>query len=222
MGDPTGPGLPATISRGVPIAPALGITPRNRAIGAFLDEYGWGGLALVPLAADASFRSYYRLRAGGRSVVFMDAPPPQEDVGAYVAVSSLLRRLGFSAPAVFAEDRAQGFLLLEDFGDDTYTRLLGRGFDEPMLYTLAIDTLIALQRSVEIDDLRELPPYDSERLLAEAALLVDWYLPATLGAPLGKGLRDQFLALSQEVIRLAVLPGPTLMLRDYDIYTLLV
>ena len=34
--------------------------------------------------------------------------------------------LGFSAPEVLAEDRAEGFLLIEDFGDDTYTRLLGR------------------------------------------------------------------------------------------------
>ena len=43
---------------------------------------------------------------------------------------AMLRGLGFSAPEVFAEDRARGFLLIEDFGDDTYTRLLDRGADE--------------------------------------------------------------------------------------------
>ena len=78
----------------------------------------------------------------------MDAPPPQEDVGPYVVVAGLLRDLGFSAPEVLAEDREEGFLLLEDFGDDTYTRLLDRGVDEPALYALAVDTLVALQRAV--------------------------------------------------------------------------
>ena len=39
----------------------------------------------------------------------------------------ILRGLGLSAPEVMAADVAQGFLLIEDFGDDTYTRLLQRG-----------------------------------------------------------------------------------------------
>ncbi len=30
----------------------------------------------------------------------MDAPPPQEDVGPFVAVAAILRDLGFSAPEV--------------------------------------------------------------------------------------------------------------------------
>src|SRR6266851_10382857 len=104
--------------------------PRMREMAAFLHTCGWGGVAPVPLAGDASFRRYHRLQGDGRRAVLMDAPPPQEDVAPYVAVSNLLRGLGLSAPAVFAEDHTEGFLLIEDFGDDTYTRLLDRGADE--------------------------------------------------------------------------------------------
>src|SRR5258706_3528654 len=78
----------------------------------------------------------------------MDAPPPQEDVTPYIYVSTLLRDLGFRAPEVFAEDRAGGFLLIEDFGGGTYTRLLDRGADEQVLYSLAVDTLVGRQRAV--------------------------------------------------------------------------
>ena len=189
--------------------------PRRRMMKAFLDRAGWGGASAVPLAGDASFRCYYRLGDNGKSAVLMDAPPPQEDIGPYVAVAGLLRGLGFSAPEVLAEDRDEGFLLLEDFGDDTYTRLLARGADEPALYGLAVDTLVALQRAVELRGEVELPPYDMERLLGEAALLVDWY------RPLAGGLREEYLALWRAVLPNAIVAQPTLVLRDYHVDNLM-
>ena len=189
--------------------------PRRHAMTTFLGTAGWGDASAVPLAGDASFRRYWRLARNGSSAVLMDAPAPQEDIGPYVVVAALLRELGFSAPAVLAEDRDEGFLLLEDFGDDTYTRLLERGADEPALYTLAVDTLIALQRAAEQRGTREIPPYDIERLLGEAALLVDWY------RPLGSGLREEYLALWRAVLPDAVVSPPTLVLRDYHVDNLM-
>jgi hypothetical protein len=188
---------------------------------AFLAACGWGESTPAPLAGDASFRRYYRLGSDGRRAVLMDAPPPQEDVVPYIAVSQMLRRLGFSAPEVFAEDRAAGFLLIEDFGDDTYTRLLDRGADEPALYTLAVDTLVELQRAVEARGSPDLPPYDTERLLAEAALLVDWYAPAALGEPLSAARRNEYLDLWRTLLPQAALPGETLVLRDYHVDNLM-
>jgi N-acetylmuramate 1-kinase len=188
---------------------------RRQAMASFLDRAGWGGVAAVPLSGDASFRRYYRLGRNGNSAVLMDAPPPQEDTHPYVAVAALLRDLGFSAPEVFAADRDQGFLLLEDFGDDTYTRLLARGADEPSLYTLAIDTLVALQRAAAPCAASELPPYDTERLLGEAGLLVDWY------RPLARGPREEYLALWRRVLTDAAASPPTLVLRDYHVDNLM-
>ncbi len=200
---------------------APGDPARKRAMASFLDGCGWEGAKPVPLAGDASFRRYYRLGSNGRRAVLMDAPPPQEDVVPYISVSQLLRRLGFSAPEVFAKDRAQGFLLIEDFGDDTYTRLLDRGADESALYSLAVDTLIELRRAVGVRGTPDLPAYDAERLLAEAALLVDWYAPAALGEPLSESRRDEYLDLWRALLPQAMLPGGTLVLRDYHVDNLM-
>jgi N-acetylmuramate 1-kinase len=206
---------PAACGRSLP-------SPRQQAMAAFLAANGWGDGVAQPLAADASFRSYWRLRRGRERVVVMDAPPPHEDVAAYVAVASILRRLGLSAPAVWAEDRARGFLLIEDFGDDTYTRLLERGADERRLYTLAIDALSALQRAADSAGHIDLPPYDEAKLLEEVALLFDWYLPAVLGAPPSAAAREEYLALWRSVLAVACEPfTPTLVLRDFHVDNLM-
>jgi len=221
MPDSADPGFVGETQPRVRLAPPGSISPRKRAMAAFLDECGWGGLVPVPLAADASFRSYYRLSRDGRRAVLMDAPPPQETVAPYIAVASLLRDLGFSAPEVFAEDRTGGFLLIEDFGDDTYTRLLERGADEPTLYALAVDTLVALQLAVATHGPPDLPPYDLESLLAEAALLVDWYAPAALGLPFSGALREEYFAIWRAVLPQAALSCETLVLRDYHVDNLM-
>jgi N-acetylmuramate 1-kinase len=192
---------------------------RQAAIAGFLAAAGWRGVTPTPLAADASFRRYFRLVDNGRRAVLMDAPPPHEDVRPYVAVAGTLRGHGLSAPEIFAEDAELGMLLIEDFGDDTYTRLLARGADETRLYTLAIDTLIALQRAVT--EPPALPPYDEEALLREASLLVEWYAPAVLGAKLTAAPYEEYLALWRELARLVETDAPTLVLRDYHVDNLM-
>ena len=192
---------------------------RAPAIAEFLAAAGWGAVPPKPLAGDASFRRYYRLVDGERRALLMDAPPPHEDVGSYIRVAEMLRGHGLSAPRIFAEDRERGLLAIEDFGDDTYTRLLADGGAETELYTLAIDTLVALQSAVDAPP--DLPPYDEPRLLDEAALLTEWYAPEILGAELPAALREEYLQLWREVLPLAALPGPTLVLRDYHIDNLM-
>ena len=53
----------------------------------FLAGAGWGGAAVEPLAGDASFRRYFRVRSGVRSAMLMDAPPPHEDTAPFLDVS---------------------------------------------------------------------------------------------------------------------------------------
>src|SRR5262245_55818995 len=117
---------------------SAGQDARGVRIAAFLAEHGWGDAERVPLAGDASFRRYDRLHRSGETAVLMDARPPVGEVRPFVRIANLLRSAGLSAPAIWAADETSGLLLLEDFGDDTYTRLLGRGADPVPLYDLAI------------------------------------------------------------------------------------
>jgi len=188
---------------------------------AFLAAAGWGDATQAPLAGDASFRRYVRLTRAGGGAMLMDAPPPHEDVRPFLAVARLLRGLGLSAPDILAEDVGQGFLVLEDFGDDTFTRILAAGAVEEPLYALAVDVLVALHQRFAAASAPPLPPYDEARLLAEAALLIDWYLPAVTGVPADPALRQQYVALWRGLLPLAMDVPQTLVLRDYHVDNLM-
>src|SRR3546814_17311292 len=83
---------------------------------AFLAAHGWGNAQMSPLAGDASFRRYFRVRDGVRQAVLMDAPPPNEDPRPFIAVAEWLGACGLSAPQILARDLNRGLLLIEDFG----------------------------------------------------------------------------------------------------------
>ena len=99
---------------------------------AFLGSAGWGDATCEQLTGDASARKYFRLRKLHRSVILMDASRVLDSVAPFVCISEHLRQLGFSAPEIFSRDEAAGLLLLEDFGDATFARLLEkRSCDAP-------------------------------------------------------------------------------------------
>ena len=193
-------------------------------IAAFLAQAGWAKASRRPLAGDASFRRFERLSLGARRAVLMVAPPPHENVDAFHRVERLLLTLGLSAPRPLAVDPAAGLMLLEDFGDRTFTRALAEGADEWALYELAVDVLIDLHARADAAALaaEPLPDYDDERLLTEAVLLTDWYLPALRGAATPAAVRDAYVAAWLDVFPLARRIPSTLVLRDYHVDNLMV
>ncbi len=189
---------------------------RTLLIDTFLKKSGWGGIRRLPLATDASFRRYERLQRSGESIILMDAPPPNEDTRAYIAIARHLRQLGLSAPEVILADEKDGLLLIEDLGNDTYSRVLAGGGDERALYTLALDVLIELHKM----PLRTaVPPglsrYDNTRLLQETLLFTDWYLPAVTGNKTPDDTRQTYSEAWLDVLGPVHAQPQTLVLRDY-------
>jgi len=188
----------------------------------FIAQVGWSTARLKPITGDASFRRYVRLVRGTQRAIVMDAPPPVEDVRPFVHVARHLRTLGLSAPEILAADVPNGFLLLEDLGDDTFTRMLARDADERELYDLAMDALIALQSHPNAAAI-ELPRQDVAMLVDQGAVLfTDWYLPEVTAEPTPPAVRAEFVALWQRVLAPALALPPTLALRDFHIDNLLV
>ncbi|HSC62367.1 MAG TPA: phosphotransferase [Caldimonas sp.] len=142
--------------------------------------------SLRPASSDASFRRYFRAdRESGRSVIVMDAPPPQEDVRPFVHVAGLIAAAGLHGPRVLAADTTHGFLLLDDLGSELYLQALqaaqasGDLRRADSLMRDAIAALIVWQSKVPV---AALPPYDDALLRRELALFPDWCVTRECGA----------------------------------------
>ena len=195
---------------------------RQELIEAFLSREGWAEVHRTPLTGDASFRRYHRLEENGRQAMLMDAPPPREDIGPFLDIARHLSGLGYSAPNILGDDREAGLILLEDFGDSTFTRLLAAGADETALYILATDVLIDLhQKPAAAAIPANLPSYDLGKLLAETALLTDWFIPAATGQKLSISEAQEHQALWTAILSIPNSIPDTLVLRDYHVDNLM-
>ncbi len=150
------------------------VMPDARAVARldFVHRHFLTGACVSAASADASFRSYWRVEAGGATRILMDAPPGREDVRPWLDICERLRRAGVHAPEVFASDAAAGFVLMEDLGTRTYLPELN-DTNADALYADAFDALFAMQTRIDAGDL---PCFDATRTIPEMNLLADWFL----------------------------------------------
>jgi aminoglycoside/choline kinase family phosphotransferase len=110
----------------------------------------------------------------------MDAPPDKESCEPFVRVAGLFSQAGVHVPAIYAQDIAQGFLLLSDLGDTTYLSALD-AHSAGLLYGHALDALVRIQLASSAG---ALPDYDRGLLERELRLFPEWYVSRQLGRSL--------------------------------------
>jgi aminoglycoside/choline kinase family phosphotransferase len=177
----------------------------------FLAASGWAGAEILPLAGDASFRRYFRVVAGDKQAVLMDAPPPHEDPRPFAAIGGWLIEHGLSAPKVLASDLDRGLLLLRDFGDIRFRETVDSDASrERELYALATDVLVHLHQHPPMPGL---PIHGLDQWLDEVALFTDWYCPAVGLEVDVEGFRAAWTRVLGPVATDDL--GPVTVLRDY-------
>lgn len=192
----------------------------------FLQAIGWQNVTMDAMQADASFRRYYRLQGAPTPTLLMQDPPDRPPVPPYVmvepfiAIAEHLRGLGLRAPEILYKDLENGLLVLEDFGDDTYTQLFNKGLDPKPLYEMAIDVLVHLHKHPARNDV-DLKPYSDQVLVDEAMLLLDWYYPALTGKKPTDELKKSFGDVWRGLFKDLPQDQLSLVLRDYHVDNLM-
>ena len=155
-------------------------------------------------SADASFRKYYRLKSAltQESVIVMDSSLEKESLVPFLDVTQRLLREGVKAPQILEQNVADGYLILEDFGNTLYLSILNESNFE-LLYEKAIDEILKMQKA----DVTGLPIYDKKFLHYEMDLMHDWYLEKKLNLTLTQE-QEKMLEKSLDAISEVVLSQP--------------
>ena len=169
----------------------------------------------LPASADASFRRYFRYKFtdgdSQRSLIGMDAPPPQEDCRPFVRIAGLFADAGVHVPHIIAQDLQRGFLLLSDLGYQTYLDVID-GQNADRLFDDAVQALLAFQR-LPMD--APLPSYDDALLRRELQLFPEWYVQRHLGVEFSAQQQTLWQRASQRLIDSALAQPKVLVHRDY-------
>ena len=177
-------------------------------------EQGWGAVpaaTLTSASSDASFRRYFRWQGAGRSLIVMDAPPPQEDCRPFVKVAHLLAEARLNVPQILAADLERGFLLLNDLGRQTYLEVINAE-NADALFVDAMQALLAFQ---QLPMATPLPSYDDALLRRELQLFPEWYVQRHLQIELNEQQQAQWQRVSQLLIDSALAQPKVLVHRDF-------
>jgi aminoglycoside/choline kinase family phosphotransferase len=170
-----------------------------------------------PASADASFRRYFRVTHAKGSLIAMDAPPEQEDSGPFINITQRLESAGLQAPHIHASDLQQGFLLLDDLGNQDFLQ----GLNSTSADKLYGDALIALIK-IQSADTKDLALYDNKLLAAELSLFQNWYLDVHLGIELNQAQREQLGEVFNALIDSALKQPQVFVHRDYHSRNLMI
>jgi len=174
---------------------------------------------LIPIKNDASFRKYFRID----KKILMDANPTLgEDVSSFININNLLNEFQLNVPEIYSIDKENGFLLLEDLGEDIFSKILDNK-NEEKLYKQAIEILAEIHKK----DLNEfnysiLPKkYSIEKLLQESQLFIDWYLKKFLKLDISKTEIKDFSDIISKIFSSLEPKLEKLVLRDYHVDNLI-
>ena len=165
---------------------------------------------LVPIAGDASLRRYFRFAGGGQGIVAVDVPP-SESVARFVAMRTRFDECGLRVPRILATEIAEGFMLIEDFGDETYER----AFPATGLKQLYEPALRAINRLQSCCAPQGLESFDETFIKRELALFPDWYCARYVRQPLTFAEQNDYDQVCAHLIEIAQAQAQVPMHRDF-------
>jgi len=143
---------------------------------------------ILPIAGDASFRKFYRLKSKKNSKIIIFASKEKYiNLVAYSAINNFLIKNKIIAPKIYEHNLSKGILIVEDFGDTTFNKILVKKNNKLSIYKKLVDLLIKIQKIKPELKLRSIinrphivKSYSKSALHKESDLFFDWYLPLFL------------------------------------------
>ena len=143
---------------------------------------------ILPIAGDASFRTFYRLILNKKSkIIVFSKKNKYKNLIVYCAINKFLRTKKILAPKLYTLNYSKGIMIIEDFGDLSFYKILLKKKNKLIIYKKLVDLILKIQKikpKSKIKNishkLHKIKKYSNKYLHEESDLFFDWYLPLLL------------------------------------------
>ena len=175
---------------------------------------------VIKLEGDASEREFYRSK---NSIIIFSKKNKKKKFTNLWCNNKILNSGGINAPRILKNNYKQNFIEVNDLGDTTLFKLLNNKKNKKNTFMKVLDLLFKVQKIKKFYNKDftgrkyKMTRYSKDKLLKEAYLFNDWYLPRKLSKKnlnqFKKKFKNIFLRLSKAI----KLPNDVFVHRDFHV-----
>jgi len=179
---------------------------------------------LKKLSGDASFRSFYRKKNHSQtSIIVFCKKQKKSNLVIYEAINNLLIKENLLAPKMIDNNYNKNYIEIEDLGDNSIYKILKKKKNKLKIYLNIIKTLKLMQKinfkSIKTFKRKKyiIPRYTKNKLLNEAKLFLEWYLPKVLKKKKIKKAKNQINNILDNLYKQLKLNKQVFVHRDFHV-----
>jgi len=184
---------------------------------------------IVPIAGDASFRKFYRIVSSKKSKVIIYAKKEKyKNLIAYSAVNAFLKKNKINSPKLFYYNLQNSIIIVEDFGNLTFHKVLLGQKNKFGTYKKLVDLLIKIQKiktKTKIKNILKknhiIKKYSARYLHEESDLFFKWYLPLFLEQKKIRSIKRKLRIILSKLYKGLNLPNEYFVHRDFHAQNLM-
>jgi len=175
---------------------------------------------VTKLEGDASERKYYRSK---NSIIIFSKKNKKKNLLIYDAINRILNSSGINAPKLLKNNYKKNFIEVNDLGNTTLLKLLKNRKNKKKIFMGVLDLLSKVQ---EIDKFYskdftgrkyKMVRYTKDKLLREAYLFNEWYLPRKLRKKKLYKFKKKFKKIFLRLSKAIKLPDDFFVHRDFHV-----
>lgn len=175
------------------------------------------------IAGDASFRKFYRIVLNKKSKIIIFAQKEKyKNLIAYSAINQFLRNNKILAPKLYSHNYSKGIILIEDFGDNLFHKILTKQKNKLLIYKKLVDLLLKIQKITPQNKIKNIDnsthlieKYSKKHLHKESDLFFKWYLPLIISKRRVLSVKKKMKKVLTKIYKKINFPNLHFVHRDY-------
>ena len=140
------------------------------------------------IESGASHKKIYRFKNHNEGTIVVDFSYNYNDYLSFLEINKFLSMINISVPKIFVTDDTKSIIIMEDFGNNRYDKLINT-IDPKEILIDGINSLIEIHNSQKPIENKFLKKYDLATFTVEIAEFADFYLSKK---NIGKDVVDEF------------------------------